>query len=249
MFFKKRNLILQETLGEYFRKVRLGKNWDCQTAAQKANISANYLIAIENDEYFKIPGEIYLKNFIKKYARILDIPSNQVLTRFKEEKERLLLQKNLILTEAQKNFSWHFFLNPKFLKFTVLSLFIGLLFFYLGLSLYHFIAPPFLRISFPRDNLISNSKVIIVQGETQNESNVKINNKNILVKADGSFTEEINLKEGLNLIVITAWRKYGRENKVVRNVLVQEANNATQATGPLFNDLQRKIGREIGKSE
>lgn len=237
MLFKKKNLILQETLGEYLRKVRLGKNWDCQTAARESNISAHYLTAIENDEYFKIPGEIYIKNFIKKYALSLGAPVDQVLARFKEEKERLLAQKDLIVKGIKQNSNWHFFLNPKFLKFSVLGVFISLLFFYLGLSVYHFLAPPFLEISFPTDNLISNSKVIIVQGEAQDESMVKINNKDILVNIDGSFKEEVNLKDGLNLIVITAQRKYGRERKVLRSVLVKEISSAAQAAGLLFNDL------------
>jgi len=52
-----------------------------------------------------------------------------------------------------------------------------------------------------------------VQGKTDNEVFIQINNAPVVVRADGSFSTSINLKEGDNIILVVATDVAGNETK------------------------------------
>ena len=98
-------------------------------------------------------------------------------------------------------------------------------FFYLGFYLKNIFSPPQLKIIEPRDNLTINYNFINVIGEAEAEAEVTINGELIpLGQGDGNslFTKRINLKTGINTIVITAKKKYGRDTTITRQILVQD---------------------------
>jgi len=64
--------------------------------------------------------------------------------------------------------------------------------------------PPNLEISSPEDGKKYYDSRIMVEGQTEKEVFVKINNMPIVIKADGSFTYSLNLNKGDNEILITA---------------------------------------------
>jgi hypothetical protein len=51
---------------------------------------------------------------------------------------------------------------------------------------------------------------------------VKINDQGIQIDAEGNFRESVSLKNGLNVIKISAARKRSRENIVYRQVILTE---------------------------
>ncbi|MBT3312621.1 MAG: hypothetical protein HN737_05870 [Desulfobacterales bacterium] len=53
-----------------------------------ARISVSILNYIENDEHKKLPPQIYLKNFLKSYAEILQIDSEKIVTGFLKNMNR-----------------------------------------------------------------------------------------------------------------------------------------------------------------
>jgi cytoskeletal protein RodZ len=55
------------TLGEALLRERQKSNIGLAEISQKTNISVKALAAIENNQYKKIPGVFYLKNYIKSY--------------------------------------------------------------------------------------------------------------------------------------------------------------------------------------
>ena len=57
---------------------------------------------------------------------------------------------------------------------------------------------------------------------------ITINEEFVLINPDGSFSKEINLKNGLNAIVITAKKKYSRQNNIIRNILVTGHNDSDE---------------------
>jgi len=62
---------------------------------------------------------------------------------------------------------------------------------------------------------------ITVDGQTEPEAEIKINDEIILNNHNGYFSQTINLKKGLNNIVITAKKKYSQEITVTRQILVE----------------------------
>ena len=72
------------TLGSYFRSAREARGLDLRDAAQQTRISINYLKAIEDEDFSKLPGEVFVKGFLKNYARFLRLPEDEVVRRYGE---------------------------------------------------------------------------------------------------------------------------------------------------------------------
>jgi len=63
---------------------------------------------------------------------------------------------------------------------------------------------PALTIETPDDNSTTDKSEISVRGETEKDVFIKINNRPIVVDADGKFSDSVRLKEGENEIEISA---------------------------------------------
>ncbi|MCL4416146.1 MAG: FecR domain-containing protein [Actinobacteria bacterium] len=64
--------------------------------------------------------------------------------------------------------------------------------------------PPILTITSPPNNSLTNQNIAIIMGITEKEAKVRINGQSITTGADGSFTNNFTLVEGINNINIEA---------------------------------------------
>jgi hypothetical protein len=71
-----------ETLGSYLRAAREARGLDLRDAAQQTRISISYLKAIEDEDFSKLPGEVFVRGFLKNYARFLGLPDEEVMKRY-----------------------------------------------------------------------------------------------------------------------------------------------------------------------
>ena len=72
------------TLGQYLRSARESLGIDLRDAAQQTRISHIYLQALENEDFSKLPGEVFVKGFLKNYGRFLRLDEPEVLKRYEE---------------------------------------------------------------------------------------------------------------------------------------------------------------------
>ena len=72
------------TLGSYLREAREARGLDLRDAAQQTRISIAYLKAIETEDFSKLPGEVFVKGFLKSYTRFLQLPEDEVMKRYGE---------------------------------------------------------------------------------------------------------------------------------------------------------------------
>ena len=72
------------TLGNYLRNAREALGLDIREAAQQTRISLAFLTAIEAEEFSKLPGEVFVKGFLKNYARFLRLSEDEVMKRYAE---------------------------------------------------------------------------------------------------------------------------------------------------------------------
>jgi cytoskeletal protein RodZ len=57
---------------------------DLREAAQQTRIAFNYLKAMEEEDFTKLPGEVFVKGFLKNYARFLRLSEEDVMRRYAE---------------------------------------------------------------------------------------------------------------------------------------------------------------------
>ncbi len=67
---------------QYLKKLRERKGISLQEISEVTNISVSSLLALENTEYEKIPGRVYLVGFLRSYAEFIGIDFQQAKAHF-----------------------------------------------------------------------------------------------------------------------------------------------------------------------
>jgi len=219
--FKKKE-ITDQTLSEILKKTREEKNISLEKVARIAKMNPEYLRALEQEDYQKLPQGIYGKSFLREYCYYLKLDYKKMLDLYEQE---VFLNtepsfKEDVFSHERINRK-HLFSLPKIARNIILSVVIGACFVYLGFRVKAIIAPPELIITNPAPDQIMESTKLEVKGKTELEARVFINGQEVFSGADGNFSKEINLKYGINTIKILAQKKYGRDAEVVRQVLVK----------------------------
>ncbi len=68
----------QEWRGPFLRKVREARNVPLEELSDYTKISKSYLIAIEEENYARLPAPVYLRGFITQMAKYLRLPHEKV---------------------------------------------------------------------------------------------------------------------------------------------------------------------------
>ncbi len=206
-----------ESWGEKLRQVRRYKDLKIAAIAKGLNIRADYLLALEEERLDRLPSGLYGKKFLSEYAAFLGLEEKEIASGLKDVGELTTGDPFSQKIVAKKKF----IIFPKIVRNLLIALAVLGCLLYLILYFKKIILPPKLIITTPPENLISSSRTITVSGQTEKEAEVKINGETVLDNHDGYFSQDINLKPGLNNIVITAKKKYSREKTVLRPVLAE----------------------------
>ena len=75
-----------QTVGEFLRAERVKKGLSIKDVESSISIRALYLTAIEEGNYAIIPGEVYLKGFIRNYATFLGLDPQAVMEIYRQGK-------------------------------------------------------------------------------------------------------------------------------------------------------------------
>lgn len=79
-----------EYTGELFQRVRESQGIELSEIAQKTKISASYLEAIEQEDFDKLPAEVYTRGFVQQVSALLGLDSTQAtrtyLRRFRQSR-------------------------------------------------------------------------------------------------------------------------------------------------------------------
>lgn len=213
--FIPKKLPTAESLGEKLRQTRSAKDLKVADIAKKINIRAEYLLALEEERWDDLPAGLYGKSFLKEYASFLGLKLHE---NFSPEKQALAAVPDNPFSQkiVKKN---KFIIFPRLIKNILISLAVLVCFLYLIFYLKKIVWAPSLEITNPATNLPWPADVITVTGRTEKEAEVKINGEAVLNNNNGLFSQTINLKKGLNNIIITAKKKYSQEKTVTRQIL------------------------------
>jgi cytoskeletal protein RodZ len=77
-----------ESIGQFLKSKREAKGTTLEEIAQATHINKRFLIAIELEEFEKLPGDIFVKGFIKTYAQYIDLDTNEIMETYRERFEK-----------------------------------------------------------------------------------------------------------------------------------------------------------------
>lgn len=194
-------------------------------AANKLNINIIYLKALESGQLNKLPAGLYGKKILEEYSNFLKTNTEFLLELWdiETENKKKNNQKNLFSHKVPH--LTYFLTIPRIIKNLIIFFAVLICLTYLGYYIKNIIEAPTLIISSPTDNIKLNANFVNIQGSTEPEANVTINNQEVLIDPQGNFVQKINLSNGLNTISIIAQKKYSKKNIVIKRILV---NTETQ---------------------
>ncbi|HUT22551.1 MAG TPA: helix-turn-helix domain-containing protein [Candidatus Bipolaricaulota bacterium] len=228
---KKINAI--KTLGEKLQEHRLNYGLSLESISKETAINLKYLIALESDNYEKLPADIYTCNFLKKYAVFLDLNPETAIETYVQEKILYYKTKKQCKEIRDKKIGKvrkvvNFFLSPVFLKYSFSVVVVAALLIYIGWSVNRIFTPPHLVIMEPQDSLITVSRQLWIKGESEKEAFLTMNGQEIISDHDGRFSNKVDLQKGLNVIKITARKKHSKENVQYLQIILEETGSVSQ---------------------
>ena len=76
-------------VGDILKAEREKQKLSIKDIESGTNIRSLYITAIEENKFDVLPGEVYLKGFLRSYANFLNIDSDYLLQVYKEQKGEL----------------------------------------------------------------------------------------------------------------------------------------------------------------
>jgi transcriptional regulator with XRE-family HTH domain len=210
----------EETVAEKLRAARVEKKITLEAAAKILAINPAYLTALENGDYASLPKGIYTKTFLREYSSFLGLNPGGLTERYQEEKNKKTNEKNDVFSKKKINKS-ELVIFPRILKNILLIAVIVIFFSYLGYYLMETFSLPKVEIYQPPDNLVTDNNFVDVVGHADAKTQITINDKQILKDAAGNFTERVDLKKGINTIILSAQNKYSRKEIIEKQILVK----------------------------
>ena len=224
MTFFSKNLAGTETLGDKLLHLRKEERLSLKELSQIIRVRIDYLSYLESGQYEKLPGEVYVRNFLKLYAKALRIDPGKVLTMYDNEQRvyREVKPSQVSYTAPGEVSQPAVFFSPKLIKRGLICLGVIILTVYFAQEILGIISPPDLTIETPPDNLVTAERTIIVRGQAEKEAKIYINSEEILADVEGRFEEKLDLQSGINVIKISAKKKHSKESVVLRKIRVED---------------------------
>jgi len=70
------------TVGQYLRELREQRKMSVEEVSRATRVPMASVERIETDRFDELPGEVFVRGFLKSYARALSVPSDDVLARY-----------------------------------------------------------------------------------------------------------------------------------------------------------------------
>lgn len=213
------------TVGEILRKARMEKGLTFEDIEKHLRIRKKFLVALEDNNWNKLPSLPYIKGFLRNYSSFLGLAPEEMVAIFRRQfavHERAGLLPEGV-TNPLDNSPFQF--TPQMTIISIILLFLFFFFGYLTIQYKTFISPPDIMIEKPKEGEIVGSEKVEVTGKTDRNAVLSINNQKIALSSEGEFSTLLSLPPGVNSITIDSTSKYGKTKTIVRTIQIQENVN------------------------
>lgn len=210
-----------QTVGELLASARQKAGYSLTEFATKTRIRAQYLQALENNEFDALPEAVFVKAYIRNYARVLGLelkPLLAILRRdYEESAKGQLIPREFLYPLIKRKQFW----SPvRMMVLAVITVFL-VVFAYASWQWYQLNRPPELVIQSPTEAAQVAGKITI-EGQTNPDAILVINAQPVALRADGSFITDVYFPtEGPATITARVTDKKGKVTTVQRSVVVK----------------------------
>lgn len=210
-----RKKVASLTLGEKLRKLRGDVHLNLPEISKATKIQIKYLEYLENGQYDKLPADVYVRGFLRSYARYFNLDENAFVRLYERERN---IRANLGHEESNPKYPKNFDISsivvtPRSVVMVLIVLSVASAFFYLYREFQNFAAAPRLVILEPQNGARLETNEVTVHGKTDKGARLSINNQSVFVGGDGEFSEKLILQPGLNSITVVSVNRFDKEKR------------------------------------
>jgi hypothetical protein len=235
-----------------------------EQASDATKIRPEYLIAMEDGEFGFLKSKVYAREFVKSYAKFLDLDTDKVLALYRREQDLPVSVKQPQITSAAitKMAKVKSLVYSRSFLFAVSGIFLaGLIAIYLFGQVQSLFSPPKLLLTSPLEIEAGFSGDIYVagnsfkiEGETDSQTVITFNSEVLALEPGNIFsTPEIPLKTSRVVAILTATNQFGQVSTIRLNILrggtgVADVNKMTvliEVEGEVTPVLVRSDGKIV----
>jgi cytoskeletal protein RodZ len=211
-------------LGKALKKARKAKGLTLSKVEKKTKIKIEYLKALENNQVDNLPDDIYVRGFLRSLAILYQVDSVKIIDKYREQKDpHQPKEKSSIDFRNSRLKEPLVLITPRIITIG-LGIVVGLfLIGYLWYEISGFAIPPKLVLNRPAKEALELSKnKLTINGSTDSNASVTINQEPIPVDQEGNFKQEIKLQPGYNVLNIIATNQGGKTSNKELKVIVNK---------------------------
>lgn len=208
-----------KTVGELLEASRIKQGMTIEDISKMTHIRSQYIVALENNDYQKLPSAVYVRGFIKNYAESLKMSSETFLAIFRrdftENRQGQIVPRALL--ESVSTQPWWYsriiLASAMAFCFTLFSLFI--------VWQYTNLIRPKLIIVSPENNQVIEEANIKVKGITDISAVVDVNGQLVTVNNNGEFELQIPVTGNQMTLIVRATNRRNNFTEVRRQVIAR----------------------------
>ncbi len=206
-------------LGSKLKERRLLLGVSIDELSQVSGVAAKYLRWIERDEWSFLPGGVYTKGFLRKYAQAVGENPEKIIRAFEKKSGEAKLP-----VERKKSALWlPQNVSPRALRNIIIGVVLLALVGYIVYQLSPVLARPEVNIETPKDaETVVREDSIVLAGRTEGSASVYLNGHPLALSNEGRFETVVELLPGLNVLEIKAVSRFGKERVEERKIIFIE---------------------------
>lgn len=236
-----------KTIGKLLEERRLSKKLRYDEIAEIIKINPEYLEALETANYSKFPSEVYVKGFLRNYARFLGIEPDHALALYRREQEISLTNPKIKMTEKIKQKGLDLSITKNKVVTAVVIVITILTLLYIGSYVFNIFQNPRLELSKPIElkagqtgEYISPKDILVLEGISEIGNKLTINGQEYRVNSFEQFNIEIKLQEGKNNIYLVSENQIRRKSEILLTVLYERQETPDSKDIPTIEEPKEK---------
>lgn len=203
-----------KTIGQYLQEARKYRKMTLPQLSQETKIRGEFLAAIEEEHWGKLPEYSVVVGFVKSIAGALGMEQEPVIAILRRDYP----PKKTIITypkaEIPREFRW----SPKLTFLLGAGAILAVIAGYLIIQYLTFVRPPNLAVDMPSEAQEIFENQLVVSGSTDPDTTVVVNTQPALVGTDGSFATTIEITNNVTTVEVVATSRAGKETRITRTI-------------------------------
>lgn len=231
--FSHKKIRSEKTVGEKLEQARKRMGYNLEFVEKETKVSLRYLQALEHDCYEKLPPDVYVIGFLRRYGEFLNLDTQELISHYQEEKQlacslrplkKSISASNIIKLNPEERLlkTPGFVITPRVILSSLIIVLVISILSYIWYQVKGFAAAPPLDLN----NLDSSEQIVqvesvVITGQTDPGASLFISGQLVAVGPDGHFTQIVQLASGINEIEIIARNKADKETKKIIRLLAE----------------------------